>query len=343
MVSAARRLLLVVIIAAIVWALSRGVVDWGQVAATAVGLEATDWLLLIGVSAARFAVEPLLLMAVTRNLSWARGLGAYLAPAAAASIVPGPSDMAARYAMYRSWSYSGAETSAAVMLIFVFTTAAKVVLPVIAAVVLLAFGRSTEEQVTVAVVALGVLLAAGFVMAVLLRSEATARRIGSGVGAAARRVAGWFRITAPNTLAADLADHAAHFREQTGDVIRSRWQVATPAALLAQAGMFATLVASVRVVGITSEQLDWVAIFSAFAFVQLLTSVPITPSGLGVAEAAYLTLLAAESTGGLVDEITAAALLYRLFSWVIVIPLGGVAWVAWSRTSAGQVHPTAAD
>ena len=95
--------------------------------------------------------------------------------------------------------------------------------------------------------------------------------------------------------------------------------------------MFVILLVSVRVVGIGSDELDWVAIFAAFAMVQLLTSVPITPSGLGVAEAAYVTLLAAGAASGFIDEVTAAAIIYRVFSWLIVIPLGGVAWLWWSR------------
>jgi uncharacterized membrane protein YbhN (UPF0104 family) len=65
--------------------------------------------------------------------------------------------------------------------------------------------------------------------------------------------------------------------------------------------------------------------------VQLLTSIPITPSGLGVAEAAYVALLTAESNADLAGQVAAAAIIYRFFSWVILIPLGGLAWLWWSR------------
>ena len=144
-------------------------------------------------------------------------------------------------------------------------------------------------------------------------------------------MAGWFRIKTPETLAADLADQAAHFRDKTGDVVRTRTHFAALAAAAAQAALFAILVVSVRVVGVGAEQLDWIALLAAFALVQLLTSVPITPSGLGVAEAAYVALLTAESNTELAGQIAAAAIIYRLFSWVILVPLGGVAWLWWSR------------
>lgn len=320
------------------WSLTR-LVSWSDLVAAVGDLTLGDWGLLAAVAAIRLAIEPLLLMAATPKLRWPRALPGFLAPAAAASIVPGPSDIAARYAMFRSWGYSGAQTSASVLLVFLYTTFAKVALPVVAAALFLAFGRSDAQLETVAIIAAGILVAAIFVFALLLRSEATARRLGHAAGTAARRVASWFRITTPETLAASLAERAAHFRERTGDVVRTRTHLATGAAALGQAGLFAVLLVSIRVVGIDSDQLDWVAVFAAFAFVQLLTSVPITPSGLGVAEAAYIALLTAESTADLAGEIAAAAIIYRLFSWVIIIPLGGLAWVWWSARGRAEQAP----
>ena len=329
--STAVRILVLAVAGVVLWLLSRRIVDWAAVRDAVIGLDAANWLLLCVVAAARLAVEPLLLMAATPRLRWARALPGYLAPAATASVIPGPSDLAARYAMYRSWGYTAAQTSASVMLVFLFTTFAKVALPAIATGVLLVFGRSTPRMVTLALIAVGVLTAATVLLALLLRSEQTARRMGHTAGVAARRVAGWFRINAPDTLAADLADRAAHFRGHTGEVLRSRSHLAWPAAAVGQAGLFAILLVSVRVVGISSGEIDWVAVLAAFSVVQLLTSVPITPSGLGVAEAAYVALLAVGSTGGLVDQVTAAAIIYRVFSWLVVIPIGGVAWLVWSR------------
>lgn len=329
--SAILRIAVLAVAGVVLWLVSRRIVDWAAVRDAMIGLTAADWLLLGGVAVVRLAIEPLLLMASTPKLTWPKAVPGYLAPAATASVVPGPSDLAARYAMFRSWGYSGAQTSASVMLVFLFTTFAKVALPAVATAVLLAFGRSTSQILTIAAIAIGAIIGGATLIALLLRSEQTARRIGHAAGRAAHRIARWFRIQAPDTLAADLADRAAHFRDRTGHVIRSRSHLAWPAAAAGQAALFAVLLVSVRVVGIGSDELDWVAVFAAFALVQLLTSIPITPSGLGVAEAAYVTLLAAGATGGLVDEVTAAAIIYRVFSWLIIIPLGGVAWLWWSR------------
>ena len=327
----ALRIFGLILVAAVLWLLFTRLVSWSEVAAAMADLDWGDWAWLVAVSAIRIAVEPLLLMAATPGLRWPKALPGFLAPAAAASVVPGPSDLAARYAMFRSWGYSGAQTSASVILVFLYTTFAKVALPVVAALLFLAFGRSNAQLETLAVIAAGVLIGAVFLIFLLLRSEKTARRLGHAVGVAAKRVASWFRIRTPETLAADLADRAVHFRDRTGDVVRTRTHLAAGAAALAQAGLFAILLVSVRAVGIRSGDLDWVSVFAAFALVQLLTSVPITPSGLGVAEAAYVAVLTAGSSTEFAGQVAAAAIIYRLFSWVLLVPLGAVAWLWWSR------------
>jgi uncharacterized protein (TIRG00374 family) len=328
------------IVGVVLWLLFTRLVSWSDVVSAVSDLSAADWALLAAVTAIRLAIEPLLLMAATARLSWWRALPGFLAPAATASVIPGPSDLAVRYAMFRSWGYKGAQTSAAVMLVFLYNTFAKVALPVVAAGLLLVFGRSNTELETVAVIAAGILAAGIVLIAFLIRSEDTARRIGHWTGTAAHRVASWLSVTTPPTLAADIAERAAHFRDHTGEVVRTRTHWASAAAAAGQASLFAILLVSVRSVGIRSEDLDWVAVFAAFALVQILTSIPITPSGLGVAEAAYVALLTAESSTELAGQVAAAAIIYRLLTWVIIIPLGGIAWAWWGRTrrnNNGQV------
>ena len=80
------------------------------------------------------------------------------------------------------------------ILVFLYTTFAKVALPVVAALLFLAFGRSNTQLETLAVIAAGILIGGVFLIFLLLRSEKTARRLGHAVGIAAQRVASWFRI-----------------------------------------------------------------------------------------------------------------------------------------------------
>jgi uncharacterized membrane protein YbhN (UPF0104 family) len=316
-------------VAAVLWLLFTRLVSWSEVTAAVSRLTTSDWLLLVAVSGIRLAVEPLLLMAATPQLRWPRALPGYLAPTAAAVVVPGPSDLVARYAMFRSWGYSGAQTGASVVLVLLYTTFAKVALPLVAAAVLVAFDSSVAQVGTVAMIAAGLLLGGVIVLALLLRSDAMARRLGHTAGTATRRVVLVFHVSSPETLATDLAERAARFRDLTGDVVRARTHLAAGAAFAGQAALFAILLVSVRGVGIGSQQLDGVTLFAAFALVQLVTTIPVTPSGLGVAEAAYVVLLTADRSVELAGPVAAAALIYRVFSWLVIVPLGALAWSWW--------------
>ncbi len=306
-------------------------IDWGAVVDGIGRLTAATWAALIAVSLVRIVAEAWLLASVTPGLGMARASLAFLAPSAAASVIPGPADLVARFGMYASWGFSATDTSVSVMASWVFTTGAKIALPVFGAIGLATIGRANAEVETVAIIAAAILIGGVVVLVLLLRSEDLARRMGERAGGVAGRLAGAFRIDAPGDLAGDLAEHLVHFRATGGALIRRRWPVATAAALATQFLQFGILLVSLRGVGIGPDQLHAVEIFAAFGLVQLITAVPITPGGIGVAEAAYVALLVAESSRALANAVAAGTLVYRLFSWIVIIPLGGLAWLWWRR------------
>jgi hypothetical protein len=69
--------------------------------------------------------------------------------------------------------------------------------------------------------------------------------------------------------------------------------------------------------------------FAVFAVVRLGLAVPVTPGGVGVAEAGYAAALVA--AGAAAEPAVAATLLFRAASYLLPIPLGLGCWVAWRR------------
>jgi uncharacterized membrane protein YbhN (UPF0104 family) len=67
--------------------------------------------------------------------------------------------------------------------------------------------------------------------------------------------------------------------------------------------------------------------FGVFAFVRLISAIPITPGAVGIAEASYTGLLVA--AGGSRPEVVAGVLLFRGLTWLMPIPLGLPAYAAW--------------
>ena len=91
----------------------------------------------------------------------------------------------------------------------------------------------------------------------------------------------------------------------------------------------ALFVMSLRFVGIPESALSWVAIFCVWAIVRGLTVIPLMPGGVGVSEVAYIGMLTAISGQQWVNEVTAGVLVYRLLTWLLMIPAGGVAMALW--------------
>ena len=325
------RVALVGLVLYLLWGIFAAI-DWGNVVDAIAGLSAADWIRLILLTTAYFFAEALILMAALPGMRIGQGLMAFLIPSAAGTVVPGPTDIVTRFAMYSRWGFSVGDTTASVMTSFVYSNGTKIALPILGAIALATVGRGNADVENIAVLAAAILIGAFIVIALMLRSEQLARQIGYRAGGAAKRIAKPFKIEAPEDLAEQVADGFVELRNTVGALLQQRWYLGFGAALLAQLLLFGILLTSLRGVGITSEQMHWAEIFAAFTLVQVITIIPIMPGGLGIAEAAYVSLLVAGSDRALADTVTAGTLVYRLFSWLLIIPFGGIAYLLWRRT-----------
>ena len=79
--------------------------------------------------------------------------------------------------------------------------------------------------------------------------------------------------------------------------------------------------------------MPWQTSLAAFAFVRLLTVLPITPGGLGITELGLIATLAGAGHHDGV-QVTAAVLLYRAVTYLPPIPLGAIACLVWRHAPA---------
>lgn len=263
-----------------------------------------------------------------------RGVLAYLGPTAVASVIPGPSDLPVRYRMFTSWGYSPLAAGVAISAGGIFSIGIKLVLPVVAAIGLLAFGVPLEGTLRT-LIAIAIAVGAGLVLVALVlgseRRTALAGRLLHPVWAATARL---LRRDDPD----QLADRLVATRSRALGILRGRWPMATWGTLLAATTNFCLLVMALRFVEIPAEQLGWPQIFVVFALVQGLTVVPLTAGNAGVSELAYIGLLTAAAGQGFVNEVAAGVILYRLLTWVVIIPVGLGALGVWQF---GQRRATA--
>ena len=233
------------------------------------------------------------------------------------------------WAMLASWGFRRPEITLLVLVTGVWNIFAKLALPVAALALVALDGGSTTGSVLAAGAGVATLAGAVALMAVLLRSEAGARRVGAGAAravSALRRVAGRGPVTGWD-------ESAASFRSSTNELLKDRWAALTAATLLSHLSLFAVLLLSLRHLGVSEDEVSWAAALAGFAFVRLVSALPVTPGGLGVVELGLTAALVA--AGGDREPVVAAVLVYRAITYLLPIPAGGISFLLWRRLGAG--------
>jgi uncharacterized membrane protein YbhN (UPF0104 family) len=240
------------------------------------------------------------------------------------------------YAMNDSWGFSRSRTSVSLLVSGLWNNFAKLGLPVVALTLLAFQSTPTPGRVIAGLAGVTGLVVALVALGMLLRSTASAVRLGTVAGRVASAVVrpfgrppvqGWDRAT-------------SKFRSRTALLLRARWHWITLATLVSHLSLFAVLLLALRSVGVDAAQVSWVEALAVFAFARLLTAIPFTPGGLGVVELALITGLSA--AGGARALVAAAVLVFRLLTFVLPIPIGLASYVFWVRNRSWRRQPNSA-
>jgi uncharacterized membrane protein YbhN (UPF0104 family) len=313
-------------------------VDLAQVWAEIRAMTWTEDAILVVLAAWNLATYGLVWMSVTPGLGFGRAMVMTQAASAVTNTVPtvGPAiGTGLTYTMFRSWGISGSRTSAAVVVSGVWNSFAKLGLPVLALALVLLQGGAGGGRVTLALAGIAALVAAIVVFALLLRSEQLAERFGLLAGRVASRLLRLMRR--PPVQGWELA--TVRFRTRTLELLEHGWVPITAATLVSHLSLYLVLLACLRGVGVSDAEVSWAQVLVVFAFMRLITMVPVTPGSAGVVELLLIAPLVA--AGGDREQVTAAVLVYRALTWGLQIPVG-VACYLWWRRSQRRAQPVTA-
>jgi putative heme transporter len=273
-----------------------------------------------------------MLMAALPDLRTGEAATSNLASTAAANTLPGGAALGigATATMQHSWGIPMSRIALATVVSGIWNNFMKLGLPVLALALVAATGEAGPGLALAAAVGLATLVTAIVVFAVLLRSEDLACRMGSiagGVATVAARPFGGHPV-----LGWD--DAASRFRSKTIGLLRTRWVRITVTTVVSHVSLYVVLLVALRDVGVSNDEVSWTKVLAAFAFVRLLSAVPVTPGGLGVVELGLTAALGSGLPEAAKNQIAAGVLLFRALTWFVPIPLGLVAWLFWrSNTS----------
>lgn len=304
--------------------------DFSDVRAEIASMTGLELLTLALVAAWNLATYWAVMVAATPGLTFPQAMVLTQSTTAVANTVPGGSAVAVglTYAMLGSWGFSRSRATLSVIVSGLWNSFAKLGLPVLALALLALQGDADAGRVTAGLFGIVALVGSVTVFALVLRTEHFARRMGD---TAAR----WFssvRRLFGKGPAEGWGDATAKFRNRTIGLVRHAWARLTVATLVSHVSLYLVLLVSLRHIGVSNDDVSWAEALAAFAFVRLLTAIPITPGGLGVVE---LGLIAGLSTaGGDRGEVVAAVLTFRTLTYLLPAPFGLLTYLYWRRNSS---------
>ena len=306
-------------------------------------MDAMTWpqvLLVAAAAAASMASYWFMICAVLPSIRLREAAVVNLGSNAVANALPagGALAMGVSWAMLSSWGVSTAEYVLYTLVSGVWNVFARLGLPVLALLIMMTARRPDAGLIAAAAAGLAVLaaMAAGF--GLLLRSESFAIRSGQVLQ---RVLAIAFRLVRRQPPS-DVPGSLLGFRDRAGALITARgWRI-TVTTVASHLTLWLVLLACLRGTGLSQHQVPWQTSLAAFAFVRLLTALPITPGGLGITELGLVGILAAGAGHAAVAQVTAAVLLYRAVTYLPPIPIGAVACLVW-RHAPALIHASPAD
>ncbi len=257
------------------------------------------------------------------GITHTRALTVNLAGSLVANTLPfgGALAIGATYAICRSWGFSRGAIGISIVLGGVFATAAKVLLPMIGLAALLVDGGHISPALRDAAL-FGVLTLVA-VLAVFVTVMVSSR--------AAHAVGGFLQSTAEGLLRLlrrprELGwEHTiAQLRDQTREVMRTGWLSMTLGTIGYYAIYFVLFWLCLHICGLV---IGVSTMLAAFALGRLLTSVAVTPGGIGLVEAGSVALMVA--MGAEPAQAAGGILLFTIFTHILEIPFGVLAWLVW--------------
>ena len=289
------------------------IASYGSVAHE-LGTISWPWIVaLAGASLFDIATTALPWQAVLPQLSFLGALAMTQASTALTTLLPGgaPLGMALSFGFLRRLHVDRGAAGFAVAVTGVWSQVMILIYPLVGAILVFATGQLSPSTATIA----GVSAASGVLIvglaAAALRSAGAARWLGD----TAARVGAWFARLFHRAPPGWSGDALVRIREEQLVLLRRRWPRLTAATLANQLTAYLMFEICLRAVGISFAVLPPSEAFLAWSIGRVITSLPLTPGGIGVVELGMIGTLV--GFGASNAHVVAAVLLYRA---VIVLP-----------------------
>jgi putative heme transporter len=271
--------------------------------------------------------------ALLPQLTMLGAVGFTQASTALTLVLPGgaPLGMALSFGLLRRLRVAAGAAGFAVALTGIWSQVMILLYPLVGAVLVLGSGNLSTSSLTIA----GASGLAAAVIAVLAVAAFRSRRAALKLGDAAGRVAAWVAALLRRDAPAWSGEALVRLRAERLADLRRRWPILTAATLGNQLTAYLIFELSLRAVGISVASLSPSESFLAWAIGRVISSLPLTPGGIGFVELGMIGTLV--GFGAPQTHVVAAVLLYRALVIVPTLLVGAIALVAFRLKPSAAV------
>jgi len=302
--------------------------DYEQVLDVIEDISPAEWVVLAVLAAGFLLGYMFVLMATLVSLRFREAFVVQTTATAINNSVPagGALSLPVQYAMYMSWGFTAEAVTASFLAAGVWDQTMRLALPVLSVALIATFGQAAGWMWLAALAGIAMVAGIVFVLFMLFRSESFGARLGAWLGG----IVNW-GLARIKRGPVDMTTATLQFRADVIGIVHRRWGWLTAATLLNNLAQVALFVGSLRVVGVSEDEIGTAWIILAYSLGRLLVAIPISPGGVGLVDLGYIGLLSAGWASGSADStsITTAVLLFRLLSWLPPIPIGLGSWIFW--------------
>jgi uncharacterized membrane protein YbhN (UPF0104 family) len=243
--------------------------------------------------------------------------------------------VAVTYAAFRSWGFSRRAISTSIIVTGVWNILARMILPVGALIALLVAGGNLP----VAVIRGGLIgAAAGLALLALFVAALLSERVTRALGLALNHVLRPLHRRFESLHEVGVNEFVKDQRVRIVSVVHDGWLKMT-FGIVGFFGIFYVLFW--QIMNVVGLHIPFSHMFAAYAVGRLLTAVGLTPGGVGLTEGGAVIVLIA--FGADPARALAGTVLFSLFTHVMEVPLGALAFLGWALSKKTTPTDNAGD
>jgi putative heme transporter len=318
--------MILAIVLVIWWLPTVAKTTWSEVFLTLSNVGAGSLIMLFGLMCLGLWCYTFTLTGSLPGLRHMQALIVNLCGSSAGNLVPGggAAGVAVTYAAFRSWGFSRRSISTSIIVTGVWNLLGRMILPVTALIALFIAGGNLP-----AAVVRGALIGAvtGLALLALFIGALASERVTRSLGRALNRLLHPLHRRVKSFHDVGFEDLIADQRVRIVTVVRHGWVKMTFGMIAFFLVFYVLFWQSLHVVGV---RMTFSQMFAAYAVGRLLTAVGVTPGGMGVTEGGAVAVLVA--FGADPAQALAGTVLFSLYTHVMEVPLGILAFLAWAAS-----------